>query len=181
MLTKISCAVAALLASTFFWSGMASAQTFVWNRTGTQFVDSNSRVEIAAQDVSQPDEGIDTNPTDDHTSSQAAVNLISSVPGGSGSGGGEGAWFGWWGADGGDGDPEGGQDGEDGLPGDGTVGGQGGTAGAAGEVSASATAVGIAELNPDNQSVLSWSFIHNHIAYVSLSAGGGGGGDGVRS
>jgi hypothetical protein len=110
------------------------------------------------------------------------VNLTGVVAGGSGGGGGEGGWldplFLWWAEPGEDGETGGGEDGEDGLPGDGTVGGQGGWAGAAGEVRVIANAEGIAEVNPNGQPSVSWTFIHNQTADLTVNAGGGGGGGG---
>jgi hypothetical protein len=92
-----------------------------------------------------------------------------------GGGGGSGARAAANGDNGLSGDDESSLDGDDGLNFD-TAGGIGGDAGTDGSAGASGSTVGELELSPDDQGVLSWSFIHNQAADLDLAGGGGGGG-----
>jgi hypothetical protein len=67
----------------------------------------------------------------------------------------------------------------DGADGAGPLGGKGGQAGDNGEATASGTTVAIDELNPDFQTILSYSWIHNQWGDLNLQAAGGGGGGGA--
>ncbi len=54
-----------------------------------------------------------------------------------------------------------------------------GNAGASGRARAYAKTESIGQLNPDNQAILNWSFIHNHTGELErIGSGGGGGGGG---
>jgi hypothetical protein len=69
-------------------------------------------------------------------------------------------------------------DGDDG-PNFNTTGGQGGDAGIDAGADVDGQTVGELELSPDDQELLSWSFIHNQNANMDLAGAGGGGGGGA--
>jgi hypothetical protein len=153
---------------------------FFWNRTGqTKFQATTATVSVTVNGGATTDgPRTDSSTTDDLVSADATESDSDPSPGGGGGDGGSGARPAGNGDDGIDGADGSSLDGDDGPDFD-TAGGLGGDDGADGEAEASGQTVGELELNPDDQEVLSWTFIHNQAADLDLTGGGGGGGGGA--
>lgn len=164
------------------WSvgSIANGQIFFWNRTGqTQSQTTTSRVDVTVNGtLTTAGPTTDSSSTEDLVAQEESEDHADVSPGGGGGDGGSGARENANGDNGINGDDESSLDGEDG-PDFHTLGGDGGDDGTDGAASASGGTVGELELSPDDQSVLSWSFIHNQYANIDVAGGGGGGGGGA--
>lgn len=173
----VPCISAAVLLAMLSVAPPAPAQTFFWNRTGqtrTMSTAANVATTVNGNNSANPDS--DSTATADFI--EAATTHSDTDPSLGGGGGDGGSGVGAPsinGAAGGNGTSINGDAGAN-L---GTIGGGGGTAGDDGEAAAWGQTVGELEFSPDDQGILSWSFIHNQAADLDLVAGGGGGGGGA--
>jgi len=152
----------------------ASGQNYAWNRT-TETVEASSDVSVQVEGVPEvADEDFDTDFTGGPAVSGKIVTDTQTAYGGGGGGGGDGANLNGNGDDGEDYSAVDGAAGQDAIGG----GGAGGKAGANGSAYGRSHADGQSQLNPDGQLSMSWTFIHNQDAQLTLLAAGGGGGGG---
>ena len=155
-------------------AGAVLAQNYAWDRS-TEYVSTNYTVAVQVQEGNY----LSYNDSDpDFTGGPAvcgnAISDTQTVYGGGGGGGGDGADLNDNGADGQDGVPVDGANGQDDVG----HGGKGGKAGSNGSAYGRAHADGQSQLNPDGQLSMSWTFIHNQDAQLTLLGAGGGGGGG---
>ncbi|MBI1901790.1 MAG: hypothetical protein HYS13_11855 [Planctomycetia bacterium] len=154
---------------------------FTLDRVGQQ-LSATSTITFTAQ-------GINGNTPDsaqvagDTVGSAAESGKIVSILGGGGGSGGDGGRNNMMpisGANGADAGEQGeGLDGQDGVsPDGGGFGGKKGLAGTVGKADVFGSAIGEAELNPDNQAVLNWAFLHTQYIDAALEGSGGGGAGG---
>jgi hypothetical protein len=160
---------------TFVGTEVAQGQTFFWSRTAQSHSTTSTVAVTVNGTVTTAGPTADTSTTEDLVAQEESENQDAPSLGGGGGDGGSGARVAGNGDNGPDGGDETSLDGEDG-PNFNTIGGLGGNAGDDGEAHAWGQSVGEAEFSPDDQAVLSWSYIHNQYADLELVAAGGGGG-----
>jgi hypothetical protein len=146
----LGCAVGLPLG--FWWLPASHAQPFSWTRNN-QTLGHAGFVQVMAQGVqSQSNTPPDPTPNDDFSGAPIQIERDPPVPGGVDGAGGAGA--------------PGAGNGADGNP------------GASGRARAFTKTESMGELNPNNQAILNWSFIHNHTGALEMIGSGGGGGRG---